>query len=72
MIAYRDFYQRSARPGFFGLGKDDTAVNFDDTVDLANAWIASEKIRVINVETIGPSEIGPPSLRVWYEGDGHE
>ncbi|MDG3007362.1 hypothetical protein [Paludisphaera mucosa] len=69
MIAYRDFQQKLPRPGFFGLGKDDEAMTFDQAVEAANDWIASEGIRVLNVETISPWEGGLSRLRVWYEGE---
>lgn len=67
MIAYRDFLQKLARPGFFGHGKDETTVTFEDAVEAANEWVASEGIRVLNVETVTPPEGGLSWLRVWYE-----
>lgn len=67
MIAYRDFHEKAARPGFFGIGKDDTVVTFDGAVEEANAWIAAEEVRVLTVETVWTQELNPPRLRVWYE-----
>ena len=67
MIAYRDFHQTRARPGFFGHGKDETTVTFDGAVEEANAWIAAEEVHVITIEPVQPPEGGSPSLRVWFE-----
>ncbi|MDG3008340.1 hypothetical protein [Paludisphaera mucosa] len=69
MIAYRDFQQKLARPGFFGLGKDAESMTFDQAVEAANDWIASAGIRVLNVETISLWEGGLFRLRVWHEGE---
>ena len=73
MIAYRDFNLRAPRYGLFGFGRDLTRVTLDGAVEAANAWIATEKIRVINVETNVVGEYGGlPGFRVWYEGSASD
>src|SRR4051812_38339885 len=72
LIAYRDFHLRAARYGFFGFGRDlTTRVTFDEAVEQANAWIAAEGVRVINVETVSSHQRHAmllKGLRVWFEG----
>jgi hypothetical protein len=50
MLKYRDFVPRMhLAPGLFRDGDFET---FQDAVDAANAWIATEKIRLISLETV--------------------
>jgi hypothetical protein len=66
MIAFRDF-----RPGAMGFILDFRLIekNLQATLDEANAWISSESIEVINVETVSPffyTSLFGRHIRVWY------
>ena len=50
MLKYRDFVPTMrAEPSLF---KDGEFESFQEAIDAANRWIAEEKIRLINLETV--------------------
>jgi hypothetical protein len=50
MLHYRDFVPRRVKPpAFFSPGEHET---FDAALAAANAWIAANAVRLVNVETV--------------------
>jgi len=66
MIAHRDF-EPGKRPSFLPKLPEIKAA-FEEALASANAWIASESVEVLNVETIGTPDLHPLYgwVRVWY------
>lgn len=53
MLAYRDFAPRSlSRSMWEELTGAETYETFDVAVEAANAWIRSQRVKVVNVETV--------------------
>ena len=50
MIAYQDFAPQILQTS--GIFKNAIYETFDDAVAAANAWIESQSVRVVNVETV--------------------
>ena len=62
MLKYKDFVPKQiAAPGFFEAGEHET---FDDAVVAANDWMASNNIRLVNIETV----VLPNIWSKWEEG----
>lgn len=66
MIAFKDFKKKSKMLGLM-------AGPLESAVEEANDWIASERVAVINVETLsdtggigGISSTSQDGVRVWY------
>lgn len=66
MIAFKDFKKKSKMLGF-------VAGPLESAVEEANRWIASERVDVINVETLsdtggigGMSSTSQDGIRIWY------
>ena len=62
MLKYKDFVPRQiSRPGFFADGEHES---FDEAVEAANRWLASNNVTLVNLETV----VLPNIWREWEEG----
>lgn len=67
MLKCKEFYPADITPHFALMRKYEPV---ESVLVRINAWISSERIRVLNVETVSYCEYqqgGPPLIRVWYE-----
>jgi hypothetical protein len=69
VIAYKDFVPKSS--GVF-FSAESLKAAFDVAVSMANEWVESDSVEVINIETVGntQSPFFARSVRIWYRAAG--